>query len=102
MQTKPTPTEGQNSDKHTAESALRDAACCASFIMEVSVTITDDRASTSDEVPMHDRIDEMVDVWNLGSRSMGIGLRQVDRRGHQRHRNDTLSKSGILDRSTGS
>ncbi len=33
MQTKPTPTEGQNSTKLEAESALRDAACCASLFM---------------------------------------------------------------------
>jgi hypothetical protein len=31
MQNKNTPTEGQNSNKLEAESALRDAACCASF-----------------------------------------------------------------------
>ena len=37
MQNKPTPTEGQNSDKLEAESALRGAACCAS-----SLPTTDD------------------------------------------------------------
>jgi len=31
MKNKNTPTEGQNSDIQTAESALRGAACCASF-----------------------------------------------------------------------
>ena len=31
MQTKPTPTEGPISNKLEAESALRDAACCAAF-----------------------------------------------------------------------
>jgi hypothetical protein len=32
MQNNNTPTEGPNSDKLEAESALRDAACCASSI----------------------------------------------------------------------
>jgi hypothetical protein len=61
--------------------------------MEDSGRTTDVRASSSDEVPMQDRVDKMVDVWNLGSRNMGIGLRQVKRRAHQRHRNDIPSKN---------
>jgi hypothetical protein len=39
MQTKPVPTEGQNSAKLEAESALRGAACCASSFEDVVLAI---------------------------------------------------------------
>jgi hypothetical protein len=39
MQNKPMPTEGKNSDKLEAQSALCDAACCASSIMGVRIDV---------------------------------------------------------------
>lgn len=39
MQNKPTPTEGQNSTKLEAESALRDAGCCASSLLRERLKI---------------------------------------------------------------
>lgn len=67
-----------------AECGLDGAACCASSVMEDSGRTTDDHASKSDTAPRQDRVDKAIDEWNRESRSMGIGLRSVDYRGHQR------------------
>ena len=49
MKNEPTPAEGQNSDKQTAESALRDAACCPIVSLELPVMRDENR----DEYVMH-------------------------------------------------
>jgi hypothetical protein len=48
MQTKPTPTEGQNSTKLETESALRDAACCASSFMSMATGRNESRIGILD------------------------------------------------------
>lgn len=50
-------------------------------------------ASTSCVAQVQDRVGKAIDEWNRGSRSMGIGLRSVDRRGHRHPPYESSSRS---------
>ena len=66
MQTKPTPAEGKDSAKLETESALRDAACCASSFMEMAT------GRNQSNIGILDATEGMATGINHGSLSLGL------------------------------
>lgn len=100
MQTKPTPTEGQNSTKLEAESALRGAACCASSFMEVAT------GRNESNIGILDAHEGMATGINHGSLSLGLSG-STGELGQSRHQEScgiagnnkrSLPCSGVLER----